>query len=251
MTCDNRGCKHRTENKRCACVKKLKIDSGGRCTSFEKGFMYYIDLVYEALDGNNFIPASRLTKDMKIGLYYVMKIFNLAFSEISCGPVLGRAVMLKDSEGGKGLTTDEITQRPINHEEFNKVYVDFTNGILPGESKEPQEKPKVVSQPFGWLSPTGTFTEGDFGEHERAAYAIIEERFFDEWSQLRHDSGIDTAREFLSRVKGYALIHNPTGFGEYIVSHEKPLTKKQKDFLYGYFIDMGDSFMANRFVEDD
>ena len=61
----------------------------------------------------------------------------------------------------------------------------------------------------------------------------------------------DTAREFLSGVKGYALIHNPAGFGGYLVSHEKPLTKAQREFLYDYFIKIGDRFKAECYLEGD
>jgi len=31
----------------------------------------------------------------------------------------------------------------------------------------------------------------------------------------------------------------------------KNLTKKQKEFLYGYFMDMGDRFKAEQFVDFD
>ena len=32
-------------------------------------------------------------------------------------------------------------------------------------------------------------------------------------------------------------------------SNVKPLTKKQKEFLYGYFIDIGDKFKANQYID--
>lgn len=56
-------------------------------------------------------------------------------------------------------------------------------------------------------------------------------------------------RDFLSNVKGYCLIHNPTADGGYLVSYIKPLIKKQKDFLYGYFSDMGDRFKAEQYIK--
>jgi hypothetical protein len=57
-------------------------------------------------------------------------------------------------------------------------------------------------------------------------------------------------RDFLSEVKGYCLIHNPTGCGGYIVTNMKSLTKRQKEFLYGYFMDMGDRFKAEQFIKE-
>lgn len=57
--------------------------------------------------------------------------------------------------------------------------------------------------------------------------------------------------ENLSEVKGYCLIHNPSGYTGYIVTNMKNLTKQQKEFLYGYFMDMGDRFKAEQFVDFD
>ena len=55
----------------------------------------------------------------------------------------------------------------------------------------------------------------------------------------------------LIEVKGYCLIHNPSGYTGYIVTNMKNLTKQQKEFLYGYFMDMGDRFKAEQFVDFD
>ena len=54
-------------------------------------------------------------------------------------------------------------------------------------------------------------------------------------------------RDFLTEVKGYCLIHNPSGTGGYIVTNIKELTKKQREFLYDYFMDMGDRLEAEPF----
>ena len=251
MICKNRRCKHIGGNNRCTVVRKVKINENGMCASFEKGIMYYIDLVYDALRSTNMIQTSDLTQDMKIGLYYVMTIFHLGFSERDLGPWFGRVVQLKSGENGSGLKTEEIIKMPLDMEALQKIIEDFNKGILPGPNMEDKqhEPPKKESQPFGWLSPSGEFTEGDWGEHEKVAYNIIKAKGFHH--EFRNESPHDTSRDFLAKVKGYALIHNPAGFGGYIVSHEKPLTKKQNDFLYGYFIDMGDSYMANRFVDNE
>lgn len=251
MICKNRRCKHIGANNRCTVVRNMKINENGMCASFEKGIMYYIDLVYDALDSTNMIPTSDLTQDMKIGLYYVMTIFHLGFCERNLGPWFGRVVQLKNGENESGLKAEEIVKMPLDMEALEKIIADFNKGVLPGPDTEDKqhETPKKKSQPFGWLSPSGEFTEGDFGEHEQIAFEIIEKKHFvDEFDHS--SSPYDSARDFLAGAKGYALIHNPAGFGGYIVSHEKPLTKKQNDFLYGYFIDMGDSLMANRFVDD-
>lgn len=249
MICKNRGCKFQTENERCSIVRKLELNREGKCISFAPGFMYYVDLAYAALSRNNFIQAHELTNDLKIGLYYVMTLFDLSFVQKDLGPHFGRIVQLVKNKGGCGLRTSEITAMDLNHEALIKLLEEFNSGKLPGQDQECKEMPKKTHQPFGWLSPTGEFTEGDWGEHEGVAFEIIEKKHFTEEFEDR-GSPYDSARDFLAGAKGYALIHNPSGFGGYIVSHEKPLTKKQKDFLYGYFIDIGDSLSANRYIEE-
>ena len=109
---------------------------------------------------------------------------------------------------------------------------------------------KVSSQPFGWLSPRGKFIEGDMGDHEKVAREIISNNpsFKEEFQLYRKEHIVPLARDFLAEVKGYCLIHNPTGSGGYLVSHVKRLTKSQKEFLYEYFISMGDRFKAEHYL---
>lgn len=123
------------------------------------------------------------------------------------------------------------------------------------EDQSKQRESKVQHKEFGWLSPEGTFTESPFGTHEESAEMICERKgFVDEywkWVKENGDNEIGhLMRDFLSEVKGYCLIHNPTGCGGYIVTNMKSLTKRQKEFLYGYFMDMGDRFKAEQFIKE-
>lgn len=91
--------------------------------------------------------------------------------------------------------------------------------------------------------------------YEESAEMICERKgFVDEywkWVKENGDNEIGhLMRDFLSEVKGYCLIHNPTGCGGYIVTNMKSLTKRQKEFLYGYFMDMGDRFKAEQFIKE-
>lgn len=83
---------------------------------------------------------------------------------------------------------------------------------------------------------------------------LMAKGFVDEywkWVKENGDNEIGhLMRDFLSEVKGYCLIHNPTGCGGYIVTNMKSLTKRQKEFLYGYFMDMGDRFKAEQFIKE-
>ena len=223
------------------------IGSDGKCSSFKKGILFYFNLVWDVLKRKNFIDAVELDRDLRIGLYYVMAVFHLGFSEMEWGTC--RMIMLKNGEGSSALKYEDIVALPVDEDVFWKLLNDFNAGKLPGADVV-RKAPAKSSQPFGWLFPGGEFIAGDFGEHEAAARTIIEESgFLAEYREGSRRNGW-TCRDFLSEVKGYCLIHNPLGSGGYVVSHQKPLTKKQRDFLYGYFMDLGDQFKAQSFVED-
>lgn len=198
----------------------------------------------------NFIDMVEIiiNPEIKIGLFYVMDCFNLGFSEMEWGTC--RMVMLKDGEDGKPLNYEEIISREIDTEKLRKHIENLDNGILPGSDIKPKE---AVTKEFGWLSPTGEFTESPFGEHEESAEEICEKKGFETEYRAWRKEKLGTEemrlyRDFLAEVKGYCLIHNPSGTGGCIVTNIKELTKKQREFLYDYFTDMGDRFKAEQFL---
>lgn len=242
--CNNTSCKFHCKGDMCDTT--VKIGSNGVCQSFEKGFVYYFHKVWNALGNSNFIDITKMDDDLRIGLYYVMNVYHIGFSEMEWG--LCRMLQLKEGEDSPPMKYEDIIAKGMDDEVFHRLYQEFQEGKPPEIKKE---KPKKETQPFGWLSPSGDFIEGDFAEHEEVAERIIEKKGFgeeyNEW--LMKNETAYTCRDFLSEVKGYCLIHNPAGAGGYIVSNVKPLTKKQKEFLYGYFMDMGDRFKAEQYIE--
>jgi hypothetical protein len=255
ITCNNSSCKHYRRNGECdTCIT---ITSSGKCGSYEKGFIYYFHIVWDALGRKNFIDAVELQRnpDLRIGLYYVLDCYGLGLSEMEWGTC--RMLMLKNGEKGEALNYEKIIEREIDMNKFEKHFTDFQNGIMPNskEEREAAGQHETEEKEFGWLSPTGEFTESPFGQHEESAEEICEKKGFDEeywkWRKERKDGEncLRLKRDFLSMVKGYCLIHNPSGYGGYIVTNMKNLTRKQKEFLYGYFMDMGDRFKAEQFIE--
>lgn len=174
VKCKNTECKHHCKNDYCDTT--VNINSGGRCESFEKNIVYYFHLVWEALADKNFIDMVEIIRnpEIKIGLFYVMECFNLGFAEMEWGTC--RMVMLKDGKDGKPLNYEEITSREIDTDKLRKHMENLNNGILPGTDKKPKE---VEEKEFGWLSPTGEFTESPFGEHEESAEEICEKKGFE------------------------------------------------------------------------
>lgn len=248
IKCKNISCKFNREDD--FCEQDIVISPAGKCQSFEKGFFYYFGLPLKALKSKNYIDLIELDMepDLRIGLYYLMECYGLGFKEMEWGTC--RMILLVADEEGEGLNAAAICQRKINIDKMNCLFIDFQNGILP---KRKLQYPKSGPKEFGWLSPNGDFTESPFGQHEDSAEKICEKcGFMDEyweWYEIQQDAGKGVLiRDFLSGVKGYCLIHNPAANGGYIVSHSKSLTKKQKEFLYKYFMDMGDRFKAEQYM---
>ena len=142
------------------------------------------------------------------------------------------------------LTKEQLIERGVGIvTEEPKPVVKKSNPIKVEEPREPQQ--------YGWLSPSGEFTPGDWGEHEGVAHEIIRKKGWKEeyWNIEERHFGI--ARDFLCQEKGYVLIHNPSIYGRTQVTAYKPYTKAQREFLFDYFTKEGDSMMANSFYKDD
>lgn len=236
--CDNTGCKHRRGS---VCDTTVRIGRNGKCESFEKGIFYYFNLVGDAMRNSNYIDFVQINADpdLRIGIYYVCTTYRLGFSIMEWGT--SRLLLFRKEENEDTLKWREIVSLDVDEDAFITICTEFTNGILPEINRQPAKK---SAQPYGWLSPRGEFTDADFAEHEAKAEEIVRKQGF--WEEYR-DSEYRTCRDFLTNAKGYCLIHNPSGVGGYLVSHVKPLTKRQREFLYGFFMDIGDTFKAEQY----
>ncbi|MBR3592194.1 MAG: hypothetical protein IKL46_05020 [Clostridia bacterium] len=216
-----------------------------------KTFSWYIQNALSKLKGSNFITTMELDYDTKLGLYYIMKIFNLSFSHCVRGSWEFVMVVKNEDSSSNGLHADEILALPADIKIYNELKAEFESGILPSGAE--QTKPKKSSQPFGWLSPTGEFFISEWGTHCTSAENIIKNKNmakeYEDWELA--DKRNFVPNDFLCNVKGYVLIHNPSNDGGYVVTQSKPLTKKQREFLYNYFADMGNLGRANMYISDD
>ena len=242
INCKNEECRFHLYEGMCR-KDEITINDGGKCSSFDKGVVFYFRLVWNSLRNSNFILPQDLTDDLRIGLHFVMRTFHLVLNISDRGT--WRMLSLCTESDKTPLTAEDICKMEIDKEEFDKIIKEVMEGNLP---KIEKEKPKKDEQPFGWLSPSGEFFEGDYGSHEKVAIEIIKSKgLWEGWK----GSEYDLAREYLSGQKGYCLIHNPVMDGGYIVTHVKDLTKAQREFLYGYFTDMGDRLKAELYLKED
>lgn len=262
VKCINKECKFNNHDGKCI-KKSIKLGYNG-CESFEKNMIYYIHLVWEELEHTNMIFPFKLTPDLRIGLFYVMELYGLKFSNNTWGNDSFLTLHRDDVKNGDALSYKDIVDIDIDMDKLKYHNEKFMNGELPpykaesidkNNTKEVETiKSKIEEQPFGWLSPTGEFIESDWGTHEESAIDICknnkwEDEYY-EWHMKNNVNERTFCRDFLHYVKGYALIHNPSMIGGYIVTYTKDLTKKQKDFLYSYFLDMGDVLRAESFITD-
>lgn len=72
VICRNTTCKHYYMSKN-GCDMDISLNADGKCESYENGFVYYIRLVWEALESKNYIDMIeiQMNPDIRIGLYYV------------------------------------------------------------------------------------------------------------------------------------------------------------------------------------
>lgn len=258
MKCENFRCAHHLLSYD-ECNYQCYIDNHGNCNNFKKGLFYYIGLVTKSLKSKNYVDMIELMmdEDLKIGLYYVMEIYHLKFSVMEHGTFRYILLVDPDNEENKGLNFEQIHERSFSVALMNKFIQDIDKGILPNQDKKSESLHDTdeddITGEFGWLSPTGDFRKSPFGYHEESAEWIVEDNHFgseyDDWYEGRLDKGLACLyKDFLVEVKGYVLIHNPSNSGGYVVSHNKKLTKAQREFLYDYFIKIGDRWKAEQFV---
>lgn len=198
----------------------------------------------------SFITFIDLDDKIKLGLYYIMQVYGIGFRSCVRGDWSWIELCLDD---GPALFAQDLETMPMNQVLYDELRRNHNNGIMPeGFGQKPS--PKKKWQEFGWLSPTGSFIESPWGSHLESAMEIIEKNGwtdeFDQWYEREDDFNLPE-NDFLCSVKGWVLIHNPSNDGDYIVTNIKPLTKKQREFLYSYFSDIGDTLRAEMYLREE
>ena len=256
IKCNNLTCyyysKDVPENGNCILEEvSLKASSNGaRCDGFKKGFWYYF-LYWVSHTKSNFVCMIDFNDDYRNSIYYMMKCLPIAFTVDPYRDIL----ILKNTITDEILNEDgfwDLYNNHLDNDELHKAMDEFLDKGVPTEWDENVKKKKELEEKepkeFGWVSPMGDFIESPWGTHEKSAFEIIEKLGVEDEFE---NSDFDLARDFISIEKGYCLIDDPTGCMGYNVTYHKPLTKKQRDFLYGYFIDMGMTARAELYLEDD
>lgn len=111
---------------------------------------------------------------------------------------------------------------------------------------------------YGWLEPDGTFHPVDWGKHAEWAGDFLKTQYPKEkypdmyWHDLPNQGRkpIETG-DVMTYKLGWICIDNPAqGLGR-PQKIGKPMTKAQKEFLYGYYVDRHETAEANRIYNEN
>lgn len=220
-----------------------------------ENFNRFISRPLNKMGRSNILPIMDVDNEMRLALYYLLEIYGLGCHHCTHGN--WEWISLSKGDKSKCLSGNDIFDLTPDVEKYNKHKTDFENGIYPPafiamlqQNDNTKDKEFEYKGKFGWLSPMGKFLESEWGTHEGAALEIIEKNGWEADYNNWDGYAVDFARDYLCSVKGYVLIHNPSMDGGYIVTNMKPLTKKQKEFLYDYFMAVGNCARANHYIED-
>lgn len=105
---------------------------------------------------------------------------------------------------------------------------------------------KEFEDNYGWLAPDGTFYPVKWGEHQGWAYRRAKKDYPEEAPQFPDGCSGD----ILIR-HGWILLHSPSmGVAQPQRDWTKRITKKQTDFLYGYYSDRNLPKIAEEYLAD-
>lgn len=109
-------------------------------------------------------------------------------------------------------------------------------------------KSQVDEPDYGWLFPDGTFHPVDWGEHQGWAYQWLLEHD----PEHARDLPLHQAGDTLSTRHKAVLLHSPyQGMATVTSAGVGELTKKQKEFLFDYYVKRGKSDVASKLYQTD
>jgi hypothetical protein len=120
----------------------------------------------------------------------------------------------------------------------------FLQGLSDLERRVHKAAQKSIIGDFGWLRPDGKFFEVKWGKHESWAIEYVEKHY--------PKRNVYYHGDFL-KEHGWLLLHSPSG-GDYAnISTDdiQSVTKRQKEFLYSYFLKRNRNIEANRIWQEE
>lgn len=171
--------------------------------------------------------------------------------------LLGKLKLVGDSENGayivedgkydptKGYRCYDKIRGIIKYHKPNLVEIEYDALLEKFIKDKGLNSGNIFSMCLGWLSPTGEFFERLIN-HSEYAYELIKQLGF--WEDFK-DSEYRYAEDYLRLGKGWILINNPTNAFIPRINSRYRISKKQKEFLYNYFMKCGKEEKAKEYLD--
>lgn len=127
--------------------------------------------------------------------------------------------------------------------------------FLEKAKRDMDEKERIPE--YGWLEPNGTYHPVEWGEHGEWAQDWVKTHYprgrYPEMyhHEIRGIPSVIDGGDVLTYKLGWICIDSPSGGMGSPRMVAKPMTEKQKDFLYGYYMERGRKAEANALYEND
>lgn len=154
----------------------------------------------------------------------------------------GRGYLLSEA-----CVTDDEDEDPI------------ASAMLDSYMKQDAIEREGHTENYGWLAPNGEFYPVEWGEHQSWAHEKVLELGYvgtdnrDVWADddgNLHMTWTGDEGDILVE-HGWVLLHNPAkGVAKVTSNNAKPMTKAQREFLYGYYADRRLMREAAEFLEE-
>lgn len=207
--------------------------------------------ILDRIEKSPIITTIELDEEMRNGLYCLISAYHVSFRQ--CKRADWEWLEICASENASAMTKKDFENLEFDEDAFETA-CDKIREMYANKSSQNNIPANTKRIEYGWLSPSGEFLPSPFGSHEESADEIIRNNNWTEdyWSQNLQDE-LKLRRDYLIKNRGYVLLHNPScpGAKPYVTMDAIfRLTKAQREFLYGYFKDIGDTLSAESYLND-
>lgn len=175
-----------------------------------------------------------------------LKAFNDYFNLEPKRMVWGDWDMLFFSKEGKRLEIEDYAkmqeQIDLQIDELEQKSVTRTE----------KQKTKLKYEDYGWLSPDGKFYVSEWGTHQTKAAEIVGNLdLYKDYLKTEESEPRLTQADYLSKYKNFILIHSPSqGIPYPTILQGKRLTRKQKEFLYDFYMERNYASLAYKYFNE-
>lgn len=202
--------------------------------------------VFKNLENCNFIqmngfgPQHGVTSDD-------LKAFNDYFELEPYRFVYGDWDILKFRKNGADLSNEDYTEMK---KQIDKIIDDLQQQTV---KQTPKKEVELKYEDYGWLSPDGKYYDSGWATHQdKAADLLMELEWTKDYLEARRSEYNLTAGDYLSKYKNFVLVDSPSqGIPYPRILEGKKLTKKQREFLYDFYMERNLVSLAYKYFNEE